>query len=225
MNRNALLIGSLALTGLLLGLVLARFLERPAASPREVARQAAPGVEGERLGDPLTRLEVAIADLTRVLEQASRPGPGEPPARAPVGETAPSELTRVTDVLENVATLLARQVANRPPGTTSSSAGQPLVPIRVDRGVAFDRLDMRAAVASGDDRAWDLAYRDLQLRHLFWSAQQVLDVYGVPDEISNSGAAITWYYEYRLPGGERESLSIQFVQGLVHQVDFDHEEA
>lgn len=225
MNRNALLLGCLALGGLLLGLVLARFLERPGASPRGAPRQEAPAVDDERLGDSLTRLEAAIAELSRVLEQASLPVPAEPRARAPAGEAAPSELARVTDALENVATLLARQVANRPAGTSSPSGGQPLVPIRVDRGAAFDRLDMRAALASGDDRAWELAYRDLQLRHLFWSAQQVLDVYGTPDEISNSGGSISWYYEYRLPGGERESLSIEFVQGLVSQVDFDHDDS
>ena len=54
-------------------------------------------------------------------------------------------------------------------------------------------------------------------QHLFWSEQQVLDHYGLPDGIGGDAAGVTWYYTD--PDRGPRSFRVQFIQGRVSGID------
>jgi hypothetical protein len=96
------------------------------------------------------------------------------------------------------------------------------VPVWVDRGAAFAAAGMRAAQAADDELAWDRAMDAWREKHFFWTAQQVLDAYGKPDEIDVGDNQSSWTYRLRVDEDEEEHFSFHFADGLVYGAEYDY---
>lgn len=182
-----------------------------------VVQQLFARTETPRIALEPTLEEAGDARLVRALEelvQAMREGRGvgappgaagiESPGRVPVTESGETALLELTAVIGELRRLLQDQSiggsAARWPSITippeGTRAGLPPLPPDVeDPDSAYTR------------------------QHLFWSEQQVLDRYGLPDHVYVGGSGVvTWEYSAPANGAGGE-FHVKLYQGRVVSID------
>lgn len=108
--------------------------------------------------------------------------------------------------LDEIAKLLHVRAAS----AATDFAGSAPYPVLKAPAAPADRgaIAELAAQSTADD------HRGIWRRHAFWSCQQVLDAYGLPDQIEAGDASMGWYYE--VPG--QSSVHFVFFEGMLINV-------
>ena len=159
---------------------------------------SANGTTLEAMIDAQRQTDVALRELSAAVTALSSANGGAPVREAADGSASDlaAQLDRVVEALERLA---SRSAAG--PGTAGRA---PLVnPDRVTNHAALESLGTRDKL-------------DVDLRHLGWTYQQVLDVYGRPTENYPDQRAVDHRWIYELPGGQK--YMFQFVDGHVVRV-------
>jgi hypothetical protein len=224
-GRRTALAGGLGLAvglGIGLGLGVLGGGGRSATAAREPAGPAAPSSQPE-LASALRELAQAIASLRASFEQrelvAAQPLVVE---RTEVGEVPVAQSPDLAAAIASLASAV-RALKSAQPG--ASDEPKPLVvPAWVDRGRAFAATGLHEAALAADDERRESATRAFRQRHLFWTPQQVVDVYGRPDDVDIDDLAIIWSYENKFDDGSAEQYGFYFHDGAVYSVDYDFDE-
>ena len=170
------------------------------------ASQAATS-EDAALKDAIAGLERTVRELGQRVAGSSRPPPaaGTQPVEplAPAGSddvlgnaVAAQLLTR----LDHIAKLLETRAGG---GASSFTGAAPLPPLDLSRA-ATDRSPIVAM--SGEENE----QRRLWRQHAFWTCQQVLEAYGLPDRVEAADGAMTWEYETT-----ERTVTFQFYEGML----------
>ena len=185
-------------------LVVQRMLA-PAQAPRPVEEPLGGGA-----ADP--RLAQALLDLAAEL-RANRAAPSplavpaaEPSQRRALGESGDSGMAELAAAVRELRAALQHGSVG------SASASLP--------ALTRPREDFRALLPAlpPEEQDHERAYTR---QHLFWSEQQILERYGLPDSINVSGAGLTtWNYSDSAHDGAR-SFYVRFFEGRVISVEGD----
>ena len=155
----------------------------------------------------------ALDESVRVLgEQVARlgrlpaapPSPSEPLSVPPSGDDAvrdPVDVALVLGRLDDIAKLLQSRMAMTANGFSGSA---PLPPLDAARPPS-DRSALIALATAENDQS-----RQLWRRHAFWTCQQVLDAYGLPDQIEAGDGLMGWYYQT-----SERTLHFEFYEGML----------
>jgi hypothetical protein len=205
------------------------------AAGREPARavrgEAPAAVAAPAEGD----LAAVLGELSRTLEAlrttlAERPiaapapsasPPGASAERVPLDAGAPARYERELVAALNALAASLRGLQADPARSASPRAQHLIVPKWVDRRAAFASAGMRAAQVADDEVGWDRAMEAWRDKHFFWTAQQVLDAYGKPDEIEAGEGQASWTYRLQLGEDAEEWYYFRFADGLVYAVEYD----
>ncbi|HZL99590.1 MAG TPA: hypothetical protein VFD43_04985 [Planctomycetota bacterium] len=156
--------------------------------------RAANGADDAGLRQSVEALDAAVRALggqVAILGQGAQPPgpPAEPldvPDAAGAGAAASPDLSALLARLDDVALLLQAQAAA---GSSAFAGSLPLPPLDATRGTP-DRSALVALALEENDQT-----RQIWRRHAFWTCQQVLDAYGLPDQIEAGDATMGWYYD------------------------------
>lgn len=85
--------------------------------------------------------------------------------------------------LDEVTKLLQQRAVGGSPGFAGASP----LPLLQPRSSRSNAGALSALVSEDDKEVWR--------RHAFWTCQQVLDAYGLPDQIEAGDGTMGWYYE------------------------------
>jgi hypothetical protein len=129
--------------------------------------------------------------------------PGRQPAEpltAPPGEPAAgADLSSIVMQLDNVARLLQSQAA----GSAGFAGAAPVSPLDTTHAASDPNALAALATENNDER-------QLWRRHAFWTCRQVLDVYGVPDQVETGEGSMSWYYQV-----SDRNLHFVFYEGML----------
>jgi len=137
------------------------------------------------LDETVRGLGAQLAGLSRTLP-APTARPSEPVPLTPADGLASSagDLSAVMAQLDNVARLLQSHAA----ASSGFAGAAPVSPLDTSH-VAPDRGALAALATENNDE------RQLWRRHAFWTCRQVLDAYGVPDQVETGQGSMSWYYQ------------------------------
>ena len=178
-------------------------LVRPHSPAAESAEDAGLRRSIDALDETVGALGLQVAGLGR------SPAPADAPPIEPLapGETLDPGLrefvatAQIVTKLENVVRLLEQRAG----GGASDFPGSASLPLLDAAGAAADRGALVQLAREEND-----ATRPLWRRHAFWTCQQVLDAYGLPDQIEAGDGMMGWYYDT----GER-TLHFEFHEGML----------
>ncbi|MEQ1893523.1 MAG: hypothetical protein ABL998_13335 [Planctomycetota bacterium] len=214
---TSLMVGAVALVaGFALGAALVG-----RSHPRRVEATAATA------SSPVVPIELAqtLAELARALDELratlARPSaapvvtPGvvrEPVIEAGVSSASEALAFELRSVAQSLRELRTRGEP-REPGVRPEDL---VIPARIDRADAFAATGMLPAARSGEE-AWAAAESAFRRAHLFLTNQELLDVYGAPDEIElGENDAESW--QYVLDHADcRETLGFLLKSGCVRE--------
>jgi len=170
---------------------------------------AGAGAGDSDLPKAIASLERTVDALAEQLAASSRESaatgaaPVEPLAAGGAGQPDVADSVAVSQLvtrLDTIAKLLeARVVAGQ--GFPGSA---PLPPLDSTHATPDRNALIQLAREEND------AARPLWRRHAFWTCQQVLDAYGLPDQIEAGDGTMGWYYDT----GER-TVHFQFADGML----------
>lgn len=175
------------------------------------------------LVDAATRLADAVEGLERraVLEPPPASRRLALPAGAAAGEApdpaAPRDPASEAGLVAALERLARALESGAGPG---GAAPEHLdVPAWSDR-TRLNPDPLRRAALSLEDLAFERAMTDLNLRHVGWTAQELLDAYGRPDRIDWDGTTSCW--SYRLVRDEAEDeYEFFLLEGAVVRVEYN----
>jgi len=169
---------------------------------------AADGSENAELRHAIAALDESVRALGSQLEGLSRTSPA--PAPSPQQPLAPSgedhairdliDVAMVLGRLEDIAKLLEARIGQ----ATSAFPGSSPLPLLDATRTPADRSALIALATEENDQ------RQVWKRHAFWTCQQVLDAYGLPDQIETGDGSMGWYYDT----GER-TVHFVFYEGML----------
>jgi len=173
---------------------------------------AAGGDDDAGLRQSIAALDESVRALGGQLEGLERfraapsspPSPSEPlfvPASSDPAVRDSVDVAMVLGRLDDIARLLQSRMATTASGYPGSA---PLPPLDAARPPA-DRSALIALATAENDQS-----RQLWRRHAFWTCQQVLDAYGLPDQIEAGDSLMGWYYQT----GEA-TLHFEFYEGML----------
>ena len=134
------------------------------------------------LDETVRALGVQVAALSR-----NNPLPAAHPTE-PIPEPAGSDVGSILARLDEIAKLLQLRTA----GATTGFTGTAPLPVLQAPAAPTDPSALAALAALATE---DNEHREVWRRHAFWTCQQVLDAYGLPDQIDTSDGNMDWYYE------------------------------
>lgn len=171
---------------------------------------AAGGNDDAGLRQSIAALDESVRALGTQVEGLARTPPAreqgaaEPLAAPAHADHAIRDLVDVAMVLgrlEEIAKLLQARMGQ---ATSAFPGSSPLPPLDASAATA-DRSALLQLAREENDAA-----RPLWRRHAFWTCQQVLDAYGLPDMIEARDGMMGWYYDT----GER-TLHFEFHEGML----------
>ncbi|HTF88516.1 MAG TPA: hypothetical protein VK843_08905 [Planctomycetota bacterium] len=183
------------------GTVLVHHLLEPVESPRPIEASAAGASMDPRLVEALMQLAQELREARSITPPLAVPA-SMSSQRSPATESGESAISEFTAAVRELRAALQQTgpgaTANPPPPRLPHEglrAWLPeLAPEVEDRTVAYTR------------------------QHLFWSEQQILDRYGLPDQIDVHGNGGTrWWYQDN-PSNKR-SFAVVLYQGRVISVE------
>ena len=195
--------------GALLLAFLAGTLGGAAAALLVQPRAASEGADDAALRQSIAALDETVRALGAQVEGLARTPPvreqgaTEPLAAPAHGDQAISDLVDVAMVLgrlEDIAKLLQTRVAT----TGSGFAGAGALPPLEATQPPSDRNALIGLATEENNQ------RQIWRRHAFWTCQQVIDAYGLPDQIEAGDGLMGWYYDT----GER-TLHFEFYEGML----------
>jgi hypothetical protein len=185
-----------ALTGLATGALLLSLAGSRATSPADEA----PSIASADVSRELRALTAELESLRMTLaSQSSRTEEGMAAAPTPL-RADPSEAA----ALQSLSEAISRLSAKLPGGAVSTPA--PATPTASDAAAQRDRIGKLL-----DEEA--VARRR---RHLLWSTQQVIDTYGLPDQIEPTDSGERWYWFVQANHGITIGLHEGHVVSLSH---------
>jgi hypothetical protein len=167
---------------------------------------SSPASDDTALKDSIAALERTVRALGEQIAGSSRMP--VPAGAQPIEKLTPAQAggpdaidgAQLDVRLDQIAKLLEVRAA----GGGSNFAGAASMPPLDLARAALDRSAIVALASEAND------WRQLWRRHVFWTCQQVLDAYGIPDRVEASDGAMTW--EYETPD---RTLTFQFYEGML----------
>ncbi len=180
------------------GTLLLHSLLEPAGSPRTVEESTSNAAADPRLAEALIQLARELHDSHSVTAPLSLPA-SETSQRSVATASGDSALVELAAALRE----LRDELEHRGAATSPANLPVPTLPPEDQRAW----LPQLPSDVKNQDRAYTR-------QHLFWTEQQVLDRYGLPDAITAFGASVdTWYYQD--PDAAKRSFEVKFSQGRV----------
>jgi hypothetical protein len=188
------------------GTLLVHHILAPSESPRRVEELTASAAVDPRLSEALVQLAKELHEnRSATLPIVSQSG--EPSQRSVATESGDSALTELAAAVRELRSVLQHGGAG---GSAAAVLPAPVLPPAGQRAWLPE--------LSPDVKSPDRAYSQ---QHMFWSEQQVLDHYGLPDGISSHGnGEYTWWYTD--DQGSKRSFEVHLSQGRVTEVQLHH---
>jgi hypothetical protein len=152
------------------------------------------------LDDTVRALGEQVTGLSRA-QPARASSPTEPLAVHDGGAITAVDVAALLARLDDIARHLQARSTGGGPGFTGA-ASQP--PLDIARSSPNRTALLALSVEENDET------RPLWRRHAFWTCQQVIDAYGLPDQIETGDSAMGWYYQT----GER-TVHFVFYEGML----------
>ena len=186
------------------GTVLVHKLFEPAGTSRTLEESTANAPLDPRLVEALLQLTRELHDSHSVSAPLGSPN-SESSQRSVATASGDSTLSELAVALKE----LREELQHRGSATSPVNLPVPKLPPEDQRAW----LTPLPADVKDQDRAYTR-------QHLFWTEQQILDRYGLPDMI-NPGRGDTTLWFYRDPDAEKRSFRVTFSQGRVIGVERD----
>jgi hypothetical protein len=173
---------------------------------------AGAGAGDSDLPKAIASLERTVAALgERVAATSKAPAlPGAPAGAPPIEPLAPGAgerddadvvaVSQLVSRLDDIAKLLESRAA-----AGQGFPGSGPLPLLDPTRAPADRSALIALANEEND-----ASRPLWRRHAFWTCQQVIDAYGLPDQIEYGDGSMGWYYDT----GQR-TIHFVFYEGML----------
>ena len=182
------------------GTVLVHHVLAPSESQRHVEESTGSVVVDPRLAEAMNQIAKELHEMRSAT--ASSPTPSDEPShRSVAADSGDSALVELAAAVRE----LRGALQHGSPGQSAANPSPPVLP----------RIDQRAWLPELPSGTTDRDHSYTR-QHLFWTEQQVLDQYGIPDEIGSGEGLEYWYYRDE-PTGKR-SFTIMMSQGRVIQV-------
>jgi hypothetical protein len=159
----------------------------------------------------ITALDESVKALSQRVADMGRQAPSVQPGRSPVESIAPETTSVSNDDLVSVALMLGKfeeDIAKLIEARAAAGQGFPgsgPLPLLDPTRAPADRSALIALANEEND-----ASRPLWRRHAFWTCQQVIDAYGLPDQIEYGDGSMGWYYDT----GQR-TIHFVFYEGML----------
>ena len=175
------------------GALLVQPLATPAGAEDPALRQAIAALD-----ETVRGLGSQLAGLRTLPAPAGRP-PAEPLTAPPGEPVTGADLSSVVAQLEAVAKLLQSHAA----ASAGFAGAAPVSPLDTTQ-LSPDHSALAALATENNDE------RQLWHRHAFWTCRQVLEAYGVPEQVEAGDGSMSWYYRV-----DDRVLHFVFYEGML----------